>query len=197
MVSIDREWFPPKDVDFKETIAYDGVKFNKYLLFFYYGTLSLVANEILPAGPVELMTTTVLVLIGSIVIGLTIGEFSSIITAYTARDRAKNEELDIISTVMLSLRLPEDIQSRVLEYYDELVKADFIKEAHYYALLSPHLSNTVKLFQIKKTISSLSFMDIKNIREVESFASKCNINYYLAGEIILKQGGHNNNFYFV
>jgi hypothetical protein len=92
--------------------------------------------------------------------------------AYTARKRAKNEEHDIISSTMLSLRLSEDIQSRVLCYYDELTKGKFINEARFYDALSPHLSNTIKLFQIKKTMKELSFMDITNIREVESFASK-------------------------
>lgn len=166
-------------------------------MFYYYGVLSLVGNELLPTKPTEIFMATTLVIVGAIVIGLTIGEFSAIITAITARDRAKNEELDIVNSVMFSLRLPENMQHRALEYYEELVKADFIKESNFYSHLSPHLSNVVKLFQIKKTMKELSFMNIENIREVESFASKCDINFYLGGDIILKQGGHNDRFYFV
>ena len=43
----------------------------------------------------------------------------------------------------------------------------------------------------------MSFIHIDNVREVESFACKCKVNFYLAGEIILKQGGDNNKFYFI
>ena len=172
VVSMDREWFPPKDIDFKTTIAYEGPGLDKYIMYFYYGVLFMVGNEVIPRGNSELIVATLLVFVGAIVIGLTIGEFSSIVSAYSANERAKTDELDIISSVMMNLRLKVDVQSRVLEYYDELMKVDFVTEPYYYSLLSPHLSNTVKLFQIKKTIRSLSFMDIKNIREVESFASK-------------------------
>lgn len=37
--------------------------------------------------------------------GLTIGEFSSLLQAITKKERIKSEELDIISTVMLSLKI--------------------------------------------------------------------------------------------
>ena len=118
----DNNWFPPKDQDFRETIAYSGHRLDRYILFYYYATLSLVGSEILPTEFIELISAILLVFVGSIVVGLTIGEFSSIMEAYTARNRAKNEEHDIISSTMLSLRLPEDIQSRVLNYYEELTK---------------------------------------------------------------------------
>lgn len=193
----DNDWFPPKDQDSKTTIAYNGHRLDRYILFYYYATLSLVGSELLPTEYIEVVSTILLVFVGAVVVGLTIGEFSAIMESYTARNRAKNEEHDIISTTMLSLRLPEDIQSRVLAYYEELSKGAFINDNKFYNILSPHLSNTIKLFQIKKTMKELSFMDIKNIREVESFASKWSINYYLSGEIILKQGGHNDDFYFI
>jgi hypothetical protein len=163
-------------LDFKETIAYTGTRVDRYFMFYYYGTLSLVGNEILPTNTSELLFATLLVFAGAIVVGLTIGEFSAIMSAITARDREKSEELDIISTSMISLRIPEDIQARVLEYYDELVKADFIKEAGFYSLLSPGLSNAVKLFSLGK-LEKISFLDTKSRREVESFANKCTLSY--------------------
>lgn len=197
VVETKETWFPSKDLDEKITIAYSGNPFQRYIIFYYYGTLTVTGSEILPTTTIELLAATLIVFIGAVVFGLTIGEFSSILSAMTARDRAKNDEVDILSSTMLLLRLPEDIQSRVLEYHDELVKADFVKEQSFYDLLSPHLGNSIKLFSIKKTLKSLSFMNIKNIREVESFASKCDIKFYLAGEVILKQGGENDKFYFV
>lgn len=158
----------------------------------------MVGTDLLTTTYSELLVATLFVVSGTIVVGITIGEFSAILSAITARDRAQNEELDIISIVMLNLRLPEDIQSRVLQYYDELTKANFIiTECQLYSLLSPHLSNVIKLFQIHDTLKKVSFIQIDSVREVESFATKCSVNYFLAGEIILKQGGFNDQLFII
>jgi hypothetical protein len=166
-------------------------------MFYYYAILTLTGSEILPTNTIELHIATLIVFMGTIVFGLVIGEFSAILSSITAKNRAVSEEIDLISSTMLLLRIPEDIQNRVLDYYDEVVKADFVNDSNFYDLLSPHLGNAIKLFSIKKTLKSLSFMDINNIREVESFASKCEIKFYLGGEIILKQGSSNDYFYFI
>ncbi len=43
-----KNWFPPKDLDFRETNLWNGDMLNSYILLFYYATLSLVGNELLP-----------------------------------------------------------------------------------------------------------------------------------------------------
>ena len=110
----------------------------------------MVGTDLYPTSVLELVISILLVFAGAVVVGLIIGEFSSILSAITSREREKSEELDIISTVMTNLRLPEDVQVRALNYYEEMTKANYIiNDSHIYSFLSPHLSNTIKLFQIK------------------------------------------------
>lgn len=83
VVTTDEKWFPPKDQDKKKTEAYEGTKLDRYLLFYYYGVLTLVSNELLPTNYYEILVATMLVLIGTIFIGLIIGEFTSLLSSIT------------------------------------------------------------------------------------------------------------------
>lgn len=44
-------WFPPKDIDYRSTIIRDENRgLDIYILYFYYGVLTLVANELIPTS---------------------------------------------------------------------------------------------------------------------------------------------------
>lgn len=150
VTGISETWFPAKDQDSGVTIAYTGASLDIYLLYYMYGVLVMVGSDLYPIKFIELMTSIFLVFAGAIAVGLIISEFSTILSSITSREREKSEELDIVSSVLINLRLPEDIQTRVLNYYEEMVKANYIiHDFQIYNYLSPHLSNTIKLFQIK------------------------------------------------
>jgi hypothetical protein len=55
---------------------------------------------------------------GSMSLGLLIGQFASIINDMTKKERVESEKSDFINGMMFNLRLPENIQSRILEYYE-------------------------------------------------------------------------------
>ena len=117
---INKTWFPPKDIDFRETKLFNSSYLDEYIMMYYYGMLTLVANELIPTNSTELVTGIILVFIGSIIIGITIGEFANLLSEMGKKERAVNEELDTINTIMLNLRIPEAVQSRVSDYYDEI-----------------------------------------------------------------------------
>ena len=52
----------------------------------------------------------------------------------------------MISVVMTSLKIPEDVQNRIFEYYDIKNENKYIRNDHFYQLLNANLSRTVKLF---------------------------------------------------
>ena len=57
-------------------------------------------------------------MLGPVLIGILIGNFSNILYDLTKREKGKVELQDLIAHTMYSLRLPMEIQSRVNEYYD-------------------------------------------------------------------------------
>jgi len=98
---------------------------------------------------------------------------------------------------MLNLRIPEDVQNRVLEYYDEVTKAMYVKNTGVYSYLSTNMSDFVKLYQVRESIMNLSFINYSNKRQVESFVSKMQVSFYLPGDIIVKQGQKTTKFYYI
>lgn len=56
IVTIQSQWFPPKDVDFKETLLYDAPNHEEYLLIFYYATLVVIGADFLPTTNAELLS---------------------------------------------------------------------------------------------------------------------------------------------
>lgn len=150
ITTADKTWYPPKDLDAKETIAYTADGLTVYLLYYFYAALMLVGTEILPSDYGEMITALVLIFATTIFIGIVIGEFASILASITKKERVKTEEADIVHSVMLSLRLPEQLQDRILEYYDKMSEAAYIQNSSVYKLLSPSLSDSVKLFQTNK-----------------------------------------------
>lgn len=108
-----------------------------------------------------------------------------------------NEEADIVSMIMISLRIPEHVQRRVLEYYEELIEGKFVKNPEMYKLLSTNMTEFIKLYQIKESVKGLSFIDHTNLQQIEKFAACTSISFYLPGDIIIRQGEQNSKLYYV
>ena len=98
---------------------------------------------------------------------------------------------------MTTLRIDESVQDRVNEFYDEMVKAKYIQDNKVYSLMSIHQANMVKMFQISKTIKCLHFIDHKNVRQVENFTNHLKLSFFLAGDIVIKEGNNNENFFYI
>ena len=99
------------------------------------------------------------------------------------------EQMDLIESVMFNLHTPENIQNRVSEYYNNIVDSNFLGSAKLYELLSDCKSDFVKIFQI--------FTSQNQQEEIEHFVTHLKLSFCLPGDIILKQGGNNNKFYFI
>lgn len=174
-VSSDETWYPPKDLDAKDKFAYTAEPFSRYVLFYYYAMVILAGNEVLPADNTQVLVLTLMVFLGTIIIGLVIGEFASLLASITKKERQISEEIDIINTVMLNLRIPENIQNRVLEYYDNLGESQFIHKNEVYTLLSPPLVLVIKMFQVHISVNGLGFLNTKDFRQIEYFCSNLEV----------------------
>ena len=99
----DDTWFPAKDLDAKYTIIFIGTKFQAYVIFFYYSVLTLVSNDLLPTNILEVAIAALVILAGSLIIGVIIAEFSNILQEMGREAKLKTDEIDMVSTVMTSL----------------------------------------------------------------------------------------------
>jgi hypothetical protein len=108
-----------------------------------------------------------------------------------------NEEADVVSSVMFSLHLPEHIQNRIHEYYDDVSESMFIKNPNIYSLLSFSIADFMKLYQIRQSVNDIDFINSKHMRQIENFVTHLNIGFYMPEDIIIKQGENNKKFYYI
>ena len=109
----------------------------------------------------------------------------------------KSEEIDVMSTLMVDLRISDDLQDRVFEYYDKINQLNYITNDHVYELLSPCLSDVIKLFQIELTVIKLPFINPENRIQIEKFTRHIQLSFFLAGDIVIKQGLNNDKLYII
>ncbi|CAI2370102.1 unnamed protein product [Moneuplotes crassus] len=193
----EEEWFPPKDLDFRNTKAYTGSNQDRYIIYAYYAILTIAGNELLPTNYVEILIAEFMFLLGTVFIGAIIGEFTNLISVMTKKNTKLNEQEDVISTVMMNIKIPEHLQRRVLDYYDETIESKLIWSNEFFNYLSSTDAETIKNYQIKNTLHKLSFINRKNKKELEKFCRNLEHSFYLPDDIIIKQGYFNNDFYFL
>ena len=102
------------------------------MILFYYACLALLGNDYVPTDIYETMLACVLVLVGAISIGVIIGQFSQLLSDADKAKRRKNDQYDRLTSKMTSLRVPEEIYSRITEYYEEKNKIQFISDRNVY-----------------------------------------------------------------
>lgn len=95
ITSIKETWYPPKNVDSGVTNIYNADDFTIYWVYFYYAILTIVGAEIIPTNPMEVLSATLVLVLGMIMIGIIIGEFASLLSEYTKKERLKSEEVRI------------------------------------------------------------------------------------------------------
>lgn len=99
-----------------------------------------------PTTVLELVICTLIMLVGSVIIGTIIGEFSNILAEISRKSKQINEEFDMLTLIMYNLRVPEKVQTRVFKYYEERNMLKFVKHNEFYNYLNERLTKTVKLF---------------------------------------------------
>lgn len=171
-----KKWTPPKDLDWNGTIIYDQEqRWGTYSIFFYYSILTLVTNELMPTDNVEVITASMILIIGTIVTGVLIGEFSNAINDMNTALERSNEELESITGIMMGLELPEEIHNNVIEYYNTLHAGKYIYNPIVYDYLNKCVVNTIKLYQVEVCILKSKLCSSNNRILINQIAEACSI----------------------
>ena len=69
----------------------------------------------------------------------------------------------MVTAVMASLKVPEELNHRVILFYESLMGAKFVKNSDFYEALNLCLSNAVKLYQTEIPIKDMMLFDEHNM----------------------------------
>jgi len=138
-----------------------------------------------------------IIFIGSIVIGTIIGEFSNILSEMTKKARQQNEELHLIGSVMTTLKIPEETQNRVYEYFDIKNEGKYVRNEKFYEILNYSLQQTIRLFQTEEAIMRTDLFDHRNSSQIENFANLIKIATFMPQDVLVKQGDIGDKFFLI
>lgn len=151
----------------------------------------------MPTNNIEILSAICILLTGSLVIGILIGEFSSIMSDMSETANRQNEELDMMTSVMMGLKLPEEIQLNVLDYYLALQSCKYVHNDQVYDYLNKCITNTVKHFQVENWVIQSQLIHEDNQSLILQFASLTTMEYFQQNEIVIKQNDLSDNFYLI
>jgi hypothetical protein len=86
LVSAPGSWIPPKDLDSGKTNFYDVSILEQYIVVIYYGILLIVGNESAPISRDQIIFSSVIVIMGAIVMAFIFGNMAALITAINKKD---------------------------------------------------------------------------------------------------------------
>ncbi|CAI2370830.1 unnamed protein product [Moneuplotes crassus] len=188
IISIDDNWYPPKDLDFKYTIMFNSSNYDEYVLTYYYATaFSIMTNESYPTNESQITAAIIILILGGTLLGVVIAQFSNLLEIMTSQQRKKNEDLDTLNSSMFNFRITESMQKKVLDFYDLLYESKYQYKECAFETLNHPTREMISLFQIHDTLKSISFLHKSNFELVRSLSEKMVIETFQAGDIIIKQ----------
>ena len=165
---LEDSWIPSKDLDWTETIVFTSAAeqnyFDSYVILFYYACLALLGNDYVPTNRLEIIIACTLILIGSLIIGILIGQFSLLLSDADKAKRKSNEQFNNLTSKITSLRVPEEMYASVSTYYDEFQKQPYVKDTSIYEFFNPQIKTQFCVHQLKEGIKAIKMNEISHTK---------------------------------
>lgn len=116
VVNYDKVWIPPLDYSTTDKYLYDDSILRKYFISVYSSVLLLSGNDGFPASDVQTFFVVFSNTVGAIINANILGNMAVLIQDLNKKTDAFQKKLDRVNTAMQNIRLPPDLQSRVVGF---------------------------------------------------------------------------------
>ena len=157
----------------------EGNYFDEYAILFYYACLALLGNDYVPTNDFEIIIACALILIGSLIIGILIGQFSLLLSDADKAKRKSNEQFNNLTSKITSLRVPEEMYATVSMFYDELLKQPFVRDTRIYEFFNPQIKTQFCVHQLKESIKNIKMIEVTHTKIINQIAVSTKICFYL------------------
>jgi hypothetical protein len=117
-----------------------------------------------PTNRLEIIIACTLILIGSLIIGILIGQFSLLLSDADKAKRKSNEQFNNLTSKITSLRVPEEMYASVSTYYDEFQKQPYVKDTSIYEFFNPQIKTQFCVHQLKEGIKAIKMNEISHTK---------------------------------
>ena len=113
-----------------------------------------MGNDCAPVTFAQTLYASLVMMMGAIVTAFIFGNMAALLAAINKKDSYFQEQLDMVSQTMRSLKLPEEMQDNVLKYLQYIHETPDVQQDldKFLALLSPALKNKILLHIHEKVI---------------------------------------------
>tara|TARA_B110000285_G_C15031037_1_gene566777 strand:- start:331 stop:768 length:438 start_codon:yes stop_codon:yes gene_type:complete len=139
----DKNWIPTKDLDAYQTNFFNLSMWEKYSIVFYNSILLVLGNEISPITFGQTLYSASVIILGAFVTSFIFGNMAALMAIINKKDSFFQEQLEMVSQTMRSLKLPQDMQDNVLKYMQYIHETPDVQQDldKFLELLSPALKN--------------------------------------------------------
>ncbi|CAI2366862.1 unnamed protein product [Moneuplotes crassus] len=198
IVRQDNVWIPPLDENYSNPLIYERHHFYQYLTSFYYSVLMLAGNDMAPQGTAQLILSTIFILAASIINANIFGNMAVILQQMNRRNSAFHEKVEIATSTMRNMSIPEHLQNRVQAYLiSTQATLDQQKEFDdFLQLLSPSLKSEVTKHIFQECIIGNPIFEEK-VEIIEIVLYDLTTLLFLPEDEICRQGSAGSKFYFL
>lgn len=195
----ERKWIPTKDMDAYKTDFFEKDVWTQYSIVYYYAILLILGNDIAPVTTLEMAFGVSVMILGAIVTAFIFGTMASLMALINKKDSNYQEQLDMVSQTMRSLKLPEKVQDNVLKYLQFINETPGVHQdmQRFLELLSPTLRKQILSHIHKNVIEGIDIL--RNCSRIERDFIVANLQtvLFLQDDIIIRQGEDSNCLYFI
>ena len=116
IVDLDQTWIPPLTSQIADQFFYDDSIFRQYIISVYHAVLLLTGNDITPVGDYQIAFVALSISFGAIVNANIFGNMALILSALNRKTSEFQSQIDTANTAMKNMKLPHDLQRKVLNY---------------------------------------------------------------------------------
>jgi hypothetical protein len=118
---------------------------------FYQATLLIVGNESAPITPIQMLMSSIVIIIGSIFTAFIFGNMAALMASLNKKDVVFQGQIDMANSTMRAIKMPSDDQDKVIKYMQYIHETPDVEQDsdRFFDMLSSTLRREV-LFKIHK-----------------------------------------------
>ena len=182
---------------------YSGGDLLRYKVMVFMTLFNILGNDIAPETDSTFWVSSILMLIGFLIVSNLIGEFSNVLNDIYESDLNNEieENRNLVEKMLQTMTLPEEVCERIQEFMDpNTVEMEFIRTDKFYQLISQSQSQEVKQMFLASVLKQLDFLSGYEMdTQLHFVIDNIQLRVYLADDTIIKQGdmaGPKDNVFF-
>lgn len=159
----------------------------------------MVGNEIAPRNNLQTIFATFVVISGALLSAFIFGNIAALMATMNRRTNYFEEIMDLSSSTMKSVRLPDNLQNEVYSYLLTIQDTPYLQQdiERFFAILSDPLKKQINAQLYLPMLKKITLLKHADSTEFAFFLSHMKLCLFLPSEVIIREDMHGDQMYFI